>query len=439
MKKIYKNLSFQVIVSIILGVLTGLIFPSFAGTAKVISSSFISMITMIIAPVIFCTVVLGIAKMGDMNKVGRVGGKALLYFELVTTLALMVGMVIANILKPGEGIKPVVTLIPKQGLADNLATKINWVDFITNIIPRNIFESFSKGDILQILFFAILFGYGISKMNKIGLPLIATFDRISKVLFNMMGLIMKLAPIGAFGGMAYTVGNFGISILLPMGKLMIGVYLTCLFFIFVILNLICYYYKFSLWKYLKYIRQEILVVFGTSSSESVLPSMMQKLEKLGCSKSVVGLVIPTGYSFNLDGTAIYLSMSLIFLAQVFQINMTIGQQLTALGILMITSKGAAGVVGSGFIVLSSTLVALKIMPIENVAILLGVDRFMSEARSITNLIGNGIATIIISKSEKEFDEEVYQRVTTQGYVEIPVQVEDMIPENKEKRVLEPFR
>jgi len=439
MKKIYKNLSFQVIAAIILGVLTGLIFPSFAGTAKVISSSFINMITMIIAPVIFCTVVLGIAKMGDMNKVGRVGGKALLYFELVTTLALMVGMVIANILKPEEGIKPVVTLIPKQRLADNLATKINWVDFITNIIPRNIFESFSKGDILQILFFAILFGYGISKMNKIGLPLIATFDRISKVLFNMMGLIMKLAPIGAFGGMAYTVGNFGISILLPMGKLMIGVYLTCLFFIFVILNLICYYYKFSLWKYLKYIRQEILVVFGTSSSESVLPSMMQKLEKLGSSKSVVGLVIPTGYSFNLDGTAIYLSMSLIFLAQVFQINMTIGQQLTALGILMITSKGAAGIVGSGFIVLSSTLVALKIMPIENVAILLGVDRFMSEARSITNLIGNSIATIIISKSEKEFDEEVYQRVTTQGYVEIPVQVEDMIPENKEKRVLEPFR
>jgi len=439
MKKTFKNLTFQVIVAIIAGIVAGMVFPSIAGTSKVISSTFINMINMIIAPIIFCTVVLGIAKMGDMKKVGRVGGKALLYFELITTLALVIGMVLANIFQPGQGVKPSVNIVPTQALADNLATKINWVDFIVHIIPHNIFDAFAKGDILQILFFAILFGYGISKMDQAGLPLIATLDRISKVLFNMMGFIMKLAPIGAFGGMAYTVGNFGLAILLPMSKLIFLVYLTCFLFIFVILNLICYYYKFSLWKYLKYIRQEILVVFGTSSSESVLPSMMLKLEKLGCSNSVVGLVIPTGYSFNLDGTAIYLSMSLLFLVQVFHIDMNIWQQATALGILMITSKGAAGVTGSGFIVLGSTLVALKIMPIENVAILLGVDRFLSMARSMTNLIGNGIATIIISKSENEFDEKVYQRVTTQGYVEIPVQVEVMIPENKEKKVLESFR
>ncbi|WP_081675042.1 C4-dicarboxylate transporter DctA [Daejeonella oryzae] len=407
MNKIYQNLTFQVILAIILGILVGVFFPVFAPTARIISKTFINMISMLIAPIIFFTIVLGIARMGDMKKVGRVGGRALLYFEVVTTIALFIGLVVANLLQPGKGVTPLTSSAPP--LAQTPAAEMNWIEFISHIIPHNIFQSFTEGDILQILFFAILFGFGLSKMGEAGAPLLATFDRISQVIFNMMKFIMKLAPLGAFGGMAFTIGNYGLDTLIPMGKIMGAVYLTCFLFIFGILNFICYIYKFSLWQYLKFIRQEILVVLGTSSSESVLPSMMQKMERIGCSKSVVGLVIPTGYSFNLDGTSIYLSMALIFLAQVFQIDLTIGQQLTAMGVLMLTSKGAAGVTGSGFIVLSTTLVSMKIMPIENVAILLGVDRFMSEARSITNLIGNGVATIVIAKSEKEFDEEAYQR------------------------------
>jgi aerobic C4-dicarboxylate transport protein len=406
MKRIYSNLTFQVLFAITIGILVGVVFPGFAPTARIISKTFINMISMLIAPIIFFTIVLGIAKMGDMKKVGRVGGKALLYFEVITTIAIFIGLVVANIFQPGKGVIPIANA---EKLSTPLATEsINWIEFIANIIPSNIIDSFSRGDILQILFFAILFGFGLSRMNESAAPLLATFERLSQVIFNMMKFIMKLAPLGAFGGMAYTIGTYGLSTLLPMGKIMIAVYLTCFLFIFGILNLIAYLYKFSLWQYLKYIRQEILVVLGTSSSESVLPSMISKMEKFGCSRSVVGLVIPTGYSFNLDGTSIYLSMALIFLAQVYQIDLTITQQLTAMGVLMLTSKGAAGVTGSGFIVLSTTLVALKIMPVENVAILLGVDRFMSEARSITNLIGNGVATIVIAKSENEFDENAYQ-------------------------------
>jgi aerobic C4-dicarboxylate transport protein len=365
---------------------------------------------MLIAPIIFFTIVLGIAHMSDMKKVGRVGGKALLYFEVVTTIAIFIGLLVANILQPGKGVQPHASLAPAPAAGAVPQSGINWVEFFAHIVPNNVFESFTKGDILQILFFAILFGFGLSKTGQAGAALIQTFDRISQVLFNMMKVVMKVAPIGAFGGMAYTIGTYGLQTLLPMGKIMLTVYLTCGLFIFVILNGICVYYKFSLWQYLKFIRQEILVVFGTSSSESVLPSMMRKMEKFGCSKSVVGLVIPTGYSFNLDGTSIYLAVALIFLAQVFHVHLSIGQQLSAMGILMITSKGAAGVTGSGFIVLSSTLAAMKIMPVENVAILLGVDRFMSEARAITNMIGNGIATIVIAKSENEFDNAAYQQV-----------------------------
>lgn len=389
-KKVSGNLTFQVITAILLGILAGVFFPQFAPAARIISKTFINMISMLIAPIIFFTIVLGIAKMGDMKKVGRVGGKALLYFELITTLAIFIGLLVANLLQPGIGVNPIAG--SSASISTPAAQEINWLEFVANIIPHNIFDSFGKGDILQILFFAILFGFGLSKMGQAGAPLLATFERISQVIFNMMKFIMKLAPIGAFGGMAFTIGNYGLDSLVPMGKIMLAVYLTCFLFIFGVLNLVCYFYTFSLWQYLKFIRQEILVVFGTSSSESVLPSMMQKMERFGCSKSVVGLVIPTGYSFNLDGTSIYLSMALIFLAQVYKIDLTIGQQITAMGVLMLTSKGAAGVTGSGFIVLSTTLVSLKIMPVENIAILLGVDRFMSEARSITNLIGNGVAT-----------------------------------------------
>jgi aerobic C4-dicarboxylate transport protein len=403
MKKLVSNLTFQVIVAILLGVVVGLNFKDFAPIAQQISKVFISMITMLIAPIIFLTIVLGIAGMQDMKKVGRVGGKALLYFEIVTTFALIIGVTVANIIKPGESfIAPHAADTSKLVVYQKAAAEMHWGDFITHIVPGNIFDAFAKGDILQILFFAVLFGFGLSRMGETGQPLINFFEKLSKVFFNIMHVVMKVAPIGAFGGMAYTISTYGISTLKPLAWLMGSVYITMALFIFVVLNIICYLYKFSLWKYLKFIKEEILIVFGTSSSESVLPGMMEKMEKFGCSRSVVGLVIPAGYSFNLDGTTIYLSMSVIFLAQVFHIPLSLGQQLTIIGILMITSKGAAGVTGSGFIVLTSTLAAIKLIPVEGIAILLGVDRFMSEARAITNMIGNGIATIVIAKSEKEF-------------------------------------
>lgn len=409
MKRLYSNLTFQVLIAIGLGVVVGLYFPQFAKTAQLISKTFINLITMLIAPVIFLTIVLGIAGMRDMKKVGRVGGKALLYFEIVTTFALLIGVVVCNLLKPGAGFVSHVK-VDTGNLAqyEKAASEMHWGDFIAHIVPPNFFDAFAKGDILQILFFAVLFGIALSKMGDTGKTVVDLFEKISKVFFNIMHMVMKVAPIGAFGGMAYTVGTYGISTLQPLLKLMGSVYLTMFLFIFVVLNVICYIYKFSLWQYLKFIRQEILIVLGTSSSEPVLPAMMEKMERFGCSRSVVGLVIPAGYSFNLDGTTIYLSMSVIFLGQVFNIPLSWEQQLTIIGILMVTSKGAAGVTGSGFIVLASTLTAIKVIPVEGVAILLGVDRFMSEARAITNMIGNGMATVVIAKSEKEFDEEKYR-------------------------------
>jgi len=411
MNKIFRNLTFQVLFAIVLGVLTGVFFPQFAPTAKVISSKFVDLIQMLIGPIIFLTIVLGIASMGDIKKVGRVGGKALLYFEVVTTFALVIGIVVADILKPGEGfVRPASIDASKIAGYQKQAAEMNWGDFFGHIIPHNIFDAFAKGDILQILFFAVLFGYGLSHLGKTGEPAVNFFEIISKVLFNIMKVIMRLAPIGAFGGMAFTVGTFGLRALRPMANLMGSVYLTMFLFIFVVLNIICRLYKFSLWQYLKFISDEILVVLGTSSSESVLPAMMDKMERFGCSRSVVGLVIPTGYSFNLDGTTIYMSMAVIFLAQAFNIPLSLGQELSIIGIMMLTSKGAAAVTGGGFIVLASTLAATKIIPVECMAILLGVDRFMSEARAITNMIGNGVAAIVIAKSEGEFDAEAYQKV-----------------------------
>ncbi|WP_026903585.1 C4-dicarboxylate transporter DctA [Pedobacter glucosidilyticus] len=403
--KIFKNLTALVLIAIVAGILTGLFFPEFADTARILSETFINMIKMVIAPIIFFTIVLGIASMGDMKKVGRVGGKALLYFEVVTTFALFFGLFIVNLVKPGDGFAFNGTANEKVNQYVETAEGIKWLEFFTHIVPSNVINAFAEGDILQVLFFSILFGLALTQMGTSGQSLLLTFDRLSKVFFNIMKFIMKLAPVGAFGGMAYTIGTYGLDALIPLGKLMVSVYATMALFIFIALNLICYFYKFSLWQYLKFIRQEILIVLGTSSSESVLPNMLDKMERFGCSKSVVGLVIPTGYSFNLDGTTIYLVMCTVFLAQVFGVDLSFTQQLTIIGILMITSKGAAGVTGSGFIVLASTLTALKVIPTEGLAILLGVDRFMSEARSITNLIGNGVAAIVVAKSEKEFDEE----------------------------------
>jgi len=402
-KRIHHNLTFQVLVAIVLGILVGSFFPQTGAQLKPIGDVFISMIKMVIAPIIFLTIVLGISSMGNLKKVGRVGGKALLYFEVVTSFALILGLLVANLVKPGVGL-PVNNLdIGDIAAYQQGAAEMNWLDFFTHIVPSNAVEAFAKGDILQVLFFSVLFGIGLTKMEGAGYSLIATFEKLSKVFFNILAVVMKLAPLGAFGGMAYSIGKFGLATLIPLGKLMLSVYITMFLFIFVVLNLICRLYHFSLWRYLKFIKEEILIVLGTSSSESVLPQVMRKLERYGCAKSVVGLVVPTGYSFNLDGTSIYLSMAVIFLAQVFGIELTLVQQLTIVGILMVTSKGAAAVTGGGFIVLASTLGAMQVIPVEGLALLLGVDRFMSEARAITNLIGNGVATIIIAKSENEFD------------------------------------
>ncbi|MDN7242474.1 C4-dicarboxylate transporter DctP [Planococcus sp. N028] len=404
-KKLYKNLTFQVLTAIVIGVLVGLIWPNIGKEMKPIGDTFINAVKMVIAPIIFLTIVLGIAKMGDMKKVGKVGGKAFIYFEVVTTLALVIGLIVVNVLKPGAGLdfskleKGDVSQYTEQG-----AQGINWLEFFTHIVPSNMVDAFAKGDILQVLFFSILFGTALAALGEKGRPITEFLDRLSLVFFKIIGYVMKAAPIGAFAAMAYTIGFFGLSSLVPLAKLMFSVYTTMFLFIFIVLNLICKMNGISLWNYLKFIKEEILIVLGTSSSESVLPRMMDKMERYGASKSVVGLVIPTGYSFNLDGTSIYLSMAVVFLAQVFGVDLSIGQQITIILVLMLTSKGAAGVTGSGFIVLASTLSALQVIPLEGLALLLGVDRFMSEGRAIVNLIGNGIATLVVAKSVGEFDE-----------------------------------
>ncbi|WP_461610607.1 C4-dicarboxylate transporter DctP [Cytobacillus kochii] len=407
--RIFKNLTVQVLTAIALGVLVGLIWPNIGKELQPLGTTFINAVKMVIAPIIFLTIVLGIAKMGDMKKVGKVGGKAFIYFEVVTTLALVIGLLVVNIVKPGDGLN---FNELEQGDVSQYTTNaeegIDWIEFVTHIVPSNMVNAFAEGDILQVLFFSILFGVALASLGKRGEVITDFLDRLSHVFFKIIGYVMKAAPIGAFGAMAYTIGHFGLGSLAPLAKLMMSVYITMFLFIFIVLNLICKYYGFSLFKYLRFIKDELLIVLGTSSSESVLPRMMDKMERFGASKSVVGLVIPTGYSFNLDGTSIYLSMATVFLAQVFGVDLSIGQQITIILILMLTSKGAAGVTGSGFIVLASTLAAIQVIPLEGLALLLGVDRFMSEGRAITNMIGNGIATIAVAKSENEFDEEKYQ-------------------------------
>ena len=408
--KYFKILYVQVLIGIILGIVVGLLFPAFFQTGKIISDVFISLIKMVIAPIIFFTVVLGITGAGNMKKVGRVGGKGILYFEIVSTIALLIGLVVGTFIQPGKGVVLANTNTEKVAAYVDQGKAMNWVDFFTHIVPDNIIGAFAKGDIIQILFFSIFFAIGLMMIKKGNEGIINTFGVINKALFNILHIIMKLSPIGAFGGMAYTMGKFGIGSLLILGKFMLTFYITVIIFIFLILNAIMRYYGFSLIKLLKYLKEEIFIVIGASSSEAVLPSVMEKLEQAGCEKSVVGLIIPTGYSFNLDGTSIYLSMAIIFLAQVFDIEFSIAQQLTIFGILLITSKGAAGVTGSGFIVLASTLTAIKVIPLEGLALLIGVDRFMSEARSVTNFIGNAVATVVISKHEKAIDMDAFKKV-----------------------------
>ncbi|MGO4152202.1 dicarboxylate/amino acid:cation symporter [Cupriavidus sp. YAF13] len=404
-KPLYRSLYFQVITAIVIGVILGHFYPQAGEAMKPLGDGFIKLIKMIIAPIIFCTVVVGIAGMEDMKKVGKTGGLALLYFEVVSAIALVVGLVIINIVKPGAGMNvDVSTLDTKSIAAYTEPGKIQGtVDFLLHVIPNTVVDAFAKGEILQVLLFAVMFGFALHKFGGRGTLVFDFIEKFSHVLFTIVGYIMKVAPIGAFGAMAFTIGKYGVGSLLQLGQLMATFYATCLFFIFVVLGGIARAHGFSIWKFIKYIKEELLIVLGTSSSESVLPRMMAKLENLGARKSVVGLVIPTGYSFNLDGTSIYLTMAAVFIAQATNTDMSLTQQLTLLAVLLLTSKGAAGVTGSGFIVLAATLSAVGHVPVAGLALILGIDRFMSEARALTNLIGNGVATVVVAKWTGDLD------------------------------------
>jgi aerobic C4-dicarboxylate transport protein len=402
----YKHLYAQVLCAIILGVLLGHFYPSFGAQLKPLGDAFIKLIKMLIAPIIFCTVVHGIASMEDMKKVGRVGIKALVYFEVMTTVALIIGLIVVNLWQPGAGMNVDPAALDTASIATYTAKagEQSTVEFFLHIIPATVVGAFAEGEILQVLFFAILFAFALHWLGEKGKPLLYIIDQTAHVFFGIVGIVMKVAPIGAFGAMAFTIGKYGIGTLVSLGSLMLGFYATCLIFVFGVLGIVGWLCGFSILKLISYIKEELLIVLGTSSSESVLPRMLAKMENLGVDKSVVGLVIPTGYSFNLDGTCIYLTMAAVFLAQATNTDLSWGQQLGLVGILLLTSKGAAGVTGSGFIVLAATLASLGTVPVASIALILGVDRFMSEARALTNLIGNGVATIVVGKWENAVDE-----------------------------------
>jgi aerobic C4-dicarboxylate transport protein len=404
-KKYYQHLYLQVLTAIVIGILLGHFYPEAGIAMKPFGDGFIKLIKMIIAPIIFCTVVTGIACMQELDKVGRVGIKALLYFEVVSTLALVIGLVVVHVIQPGAGMNIDASTLDAKDLTTYTAVAKTQgaVDFVLNIIPVSVIDAFAKGDILQVLLFSVLFGFSLAAMKETGTEVVVFIGKISHVLFGIVETIMKLAPLGAFGAMAFTIGKYGVAALVPLASLMGSFYLTCLLFIFIVLGLIARFTGFSIIKFIVYIKDELLIVLGTSSSESVLPRIMVKLEKMGCSKPVVGLVIPTGYSFNLDGTSIYLVMAAIFVAQATNTPLTMTQELTLLGVLLLTSKGAAGVTGSGFITLAATLSVIPTIPVVGLALILGIDRFMSEARALTNLIGNGVATVVAAKWENELD------------------------------------
>ena len=400
-----KNLYLQVLAAIAIGVLLGHFFPDIGTTMKPLGDGFIKLIKMIIAPIIFCTVVVGIAGMEDMKKVGKTGAYALLYFEVISTVALVVGLIIINVIQPGASMH----VDPHSLDTNSISSYVGpgkmqtTVEFLLNIIPTSVVDAFAKGDMLQVLLFSMLFGFALHSFGGRGTLVFDFIEKFSHVLFNIVGIIMKVAPLGAFGAMAFTIGKYGVGSLASLGKLMGTFYLTCLVFIFVILGTIAKLHGFNIWKFIKYIKEELFIVLGTSSSEAALPRMMMKLENLGATKSVVGLVIPTGYSFNLDGTSIYLTMAAMFIAQATDTPMTLIQQITLLAVLLLTSKGAAGVTGSGFIVLAATLSAVGNVPVAGLALILGIDRFMSEARALTNLVGNGVATLVVAKWCGELD------------------------------------
>ncbi len=416
MPQVLRSLYVQVLIAIALGVTLGVVAPQTATAMKPFGDAFIKLIKMLIAPLIFTTVVCGISGTGDLKKVGRTGGLALLYFEVVSTLALIVGLIIVNVVQPGAGmnIDPA-SLNVNSVKAYTDVKKIHSVaDFLLDIIPTAFFDAFAKGEILQVLLLAILCGIALQRMGQARHTILSLLERTSELLFEVVRLIMYVAPLGAFGAMAFTIGNYGVGSLLSLARLMATFYLTCLVFVFVVLGLIAYFHGFSIWKFLRYIREELLIVLGTSSSEAALPRMMAKLEGLGVGKSTVGLVIPTGYSFNLDGTSIYLTMAALFIAQATNTAMTWQQQLTLLAVLLLTSKGAAGVTGSGFVVLAATLAAVGNIPVGGLALILGIDRFMSEARALTNVVGNGVAAVVVGKWTRDIDDAVLTEALKRG-------------------------
>ncbi|MDT4816523.1 C4-dicarboxylate transport protein 2 [compost metagenome] len=412
----YKSLYVQVIVAIAIGILLGHFYPETGVALKPLGDGFVKLIKMAIAPIIFCTVVSGIAGMQDMKAVGKTGGYALAYFEIVSTVALIIGLVVVNIVQPGVGMHVDPSTLDTKGIAAFAAAgeQQSTIAFLLNVIPSTIVGAFANGDILQVLFFSVIFAFALQRMGDYGKPVLEFIDRIAHVMFGIINMIMKVAPIGAFGAMAFTIGQYGVGSLVQLGQLMLCFYITCVFFILVVLGGIARAHGFSILRFIRYIREELLIVLGTSSSESALPRMLNKMEKLGANKSVVGLVIPTGYSFNLDGTSIYLTMAAVFIAQATDTSMDITHQLTLLAVLLIASKGAAGVTGSGFIVLAATLSAVGHLPVAGLALILGIDRFMSEARALTNLIGNGVATIVVAKWCKQLDENTLQSELASG-------------------------
>ena len=415
-KAFYKNLYFQVLVAIAIGILLGYFKPAMGAEMKPFGDGFIKLIKMMIAPIIFCTVVLGISGMENMKAVGKTGALAILYFEVLSTISLVIGLIIVDVIKPGAGmnVNPATLDIKSVAAFTGPGKMQTTTGFLLDIIPDTIVGAFAKGDILSVLFFAVLFGFALHMVGEKGKFAYTVIEQISNALFRVVGMIMRVAPIGAFGAMAFTIGKYGLGTLFQLGKLMACFYATCLIFIFIVLGIVARIHGFSIWKYLKYIKEELFIVLGTSSSEAVLPRMMVKMEAAGVQKATVGLVIPAGYSFNLDGTSIYLTMAAIFIAQATNTHLSLAQQLGLLAILMLTSKGAAAVTGGGFIVLAATLATTGTVPVAGVALILGIDRFMSEARALTNLIGNGVATIVVGHWCKTLDEVKMRQVLNEG-------------------------
>jgi aerobic C4-dicarboxylate transport protein len=420
-KPFYRILYVQVIAAIVAGIVLGHFASKLAIDMKPLGDAFISLVKMVIGPIIFCTVVTGIAGMEDMKKVGRVGGKALLYFEVVSTFALVLGLIATHVLKPGAGFNVDVATLDGKAVAayaEKAAHGDSAVDFFLHIIPKTFTDAFAHGDILQILLIALLFGTVLATIGERGKPVTNFIEGLSHVLFGIVRIVTKLAPIGAFGAMAFTIGKYGLGSLLPLMKLIGTFYLTAIVFVLVVLGTIARLVGFNIIRFIAYIKEEMLIVLGTSSSEAALPQLMEKLEKLGCSRSVVGLVVPTGYSFNLDGTNIYMTMAVLFIAQATNTDLTLAQQLTLIAVAMLTSKGASGVTGAGFITLAATLAVVPTIPVAGMVLILGIDRFMSECRALTNIVGNGVAAVVVSAWEKELDRAKLKRALSGGDVEV---------------------